>query len=217
MPFKSTGKTNDYIRMLVSDEDDALLNEMQQYADEHFIPILLPESCAFLKQIVMLLRPKKCLEIGTAIGYSAQLILRNGGEKLYTIEKNEDVLSKAKEYFARAGLTERVVFYLGDAGEILPMIDGEYDFIFMDGPKTKYIEYFPHLKRLLKQGGVMLCDNVLYNGMVAGEAEYKRKKATIVNGLDKFLGALTSDKGLVTSILPVGDGMSLSICKEKNK
>ena len=64
MPFKSTGKTNDYIRMLVSDEDDALLNEMQQYADEHFIPILLPESCAFLKQIVMLLRPKKCLEIG---------------------------------------------------------------------------------------------------------------------------------------------------------
>lgn len=214
MAFKTPDKTNEYIRKHLLEETDTLLKEMMQYADDNFIPVLLPESAAFLKQIVSLIKPKKTLEIGTAIGYSSQLILRNGGEKLYTVEIKEEMLDKAKEYFARAGLEKRVVCYHGDASEIIPLMEGEFDFIFMDGPKTRYIEYFPHVKRMLKRGGVLLCDNVLYNGMVAGTEELQHKKATIINGLDKFITAVCTDPELNTSVLPVGDGMSLSI---KNK
>ena len=211
MPFKTTGKTNDYIRSHLKEEEDALLKEMTEYADANFIPVLLPESSALLKQVVTLLKPKKSLEIGTAIGYSSQLILRNGGQKLYTIEINEEVLTKAKEYFSRANLSERVICYQGDASEILPLMEGEFDFIFMDGPKTRYIEYLPQAKRMLKKGGVLLCDNVLFNGLVAGTEEFQRKKATIINGLDKFITAICEDDDFMTSVLPVGDGMSLSI------
>ena len=211
MPFKTTGKTNDYIRSRLAEEKDELLREMTAYADDNFIPVLLPESAALLKQIVMLIRPEKSLEIGTAIGYSSQLILKNGGKKLYTLEIKEELIEKAKEYFARAGLDKRVTCYHGDASEILPLMDGEFDFIFMDGPKTRYIDYLPHVKRMLKKGGVLLCDNVLFNGMVAGTEEFQRKKATIINGLDRFITAICNDEDFETSVLPVGDGMSLSI------
>lgn len=211
MPFKTTGKTNEYIRAHLSEEKDELLREMTAYADDNFIPVLLPESAVFLKQIVSLLKPQKSLEIGTAIGYSSQLILRNGGKKLYTIEIKEEMIEKAKEYFAKAGLSDRVICYHGDASDIMPFIEGEFDFIFMDGPKTRYIEYLPHVKRVLKKGGILLCDNVLFNGMVAGTEEFQHKKATIINGLDKFITAICNDEDFTTSILPVGDGMSLSI------
>ena len=211
MAFKTPSHTSEYIREHLRPESDALLLEMTEYADENFIPVLLPESAVFLKQIVSLVRPQKTLEIGTAIGYSSQIILRNGGQKLYTVEIKEEMMQKAKEYFARAGLSDRVTCFLGDASEIIPLMQGEFDFIFMDGPKTRYIEYLPHLKKMLKKGGILLCDNVLFNGMVAGDSEFQRKKATIINGLDKFLCALRDDEELTTSILPVGDGMSLSI------
>ncbi len=211
MPFKNTGKTNDYVRAHLKEEKDTLLREMTEYADANFIPVLLPESAALLKQIVTLIKPQKALEIGTAIGYSSQLILRNGCQRLYTIEIKEELLDKAKEYFARAGLSKQVICYLGDASEIIPLMEGEFDFIFMDGPKTRYIEYLPHIKRMLKKNGVLLCDNVLFNGMVAGTEDFQHKKATIINGLDKFITAICTDEELMTSVLPVGDGMSISI------
>lgn len=211
MPFKTPDENSEYIRAHLPKESDELLREMTEYADEHFIPVLLPESAAFLKQIVALKKPEKCLEIGTAIGYSSQLILRNGGKRLYTIEINENMAELAKEFFFRAGLLERAVCFVGDASEIVPLMDGEFDFIFMDGPKTRYIEYLPHVKRLLKNEGILLCDNVLYNGMVTGKTDTPRKKSTIKNGLDEFLTALCTDEDFTTSILPVGDGMSLSI------
>lgn len=213
MPFKTPGANSEYIRRLLKPEPDPLLREMTEYADKNFIPVLLPESAAFLAQLIMLKKPAKVLEIGTAIGYSSQIMLRNGAQKLYTVEINEETLDKAKEYFARAGLQKRVTCFLGDASEILPLIEGEFDFVFMDGPKTRYIEYLPHVKRTLKKGGVLLCDNVLFNGMVTGEEELVRKKATIINGLNEFLTAICSDDEFTSSILPVGDGMSLSIRK----
>ena len=214
MPFKTPSEESVYIRAHLSPETDPVLKEMIAYADEHFVPILLPESAALLKQIVMLTKPKKTLEIGTAIGYSTQLILRSGGEHVYTIEVKEDLIERAKHYLGLADLASRVTFFSGDASEILPLAIGEYDFVFMDGPKTRYIEFLPHIMRMLRPGGVLLCDNVLWNGMVAGKTETQKSKTTIVHGLDAFLTAICSDPRLTTSILPVGDGMSLSI-KEK--
>lgn len=213
MPFKTPGASSEYIRRLLKPENEPLLREMTEYADKNFIPVLLPESAALLAQLTMLKRPKKVLEIGTAIGYSSQIMLRNGAERIYTVEINEELLDKAREYFSRAALETRVTCFLGDASEILPLMEGEFDFVFMDGPKTRYIEYLPHIKRVLKNGGVLLCDNVLFNGMVTGEEELVRKKATIIKGLNDFLTAICSDDELVSSILPVGDGMSLSIRK----
>lgn len=211
MPFKTPSGESAYIREHLMRETDPVLKEMLAFADEHYVPVLLPESAAFLRQIVMLTRPEKTLEIGTAIGYSTQLILRSGGKHVYTIEIKEELIERAKCYLDRAWLLPRVTFFAGDASEILPMAMGQYDFVFMDGPKTRYIEFLPHIMRMLKPGGVLLCDNVLWNGMVTGERETQKSKSTIVHGLDAFLTAICSDPELTTSILPVGDGMSLSI------
>ena len=211
MPFKTPSGESAYIREHLTRETDPVLKEMLAFADEHYVPVLLPESAALLRQIVMLTRPEKTLEIGTAIGYSTQLILRSGGKHVYTIEIKEELIERAKCYLDRAGLLPRVTFFAGDASEILPMAMGQYDFVFMDGPKTRYIEFLPHIMRMLKPGGVLLCDNVLWNGMVTGERETQKSKSTIVHGLDSFLTAICSDPELTTSILPVGDGMSLSI------
>lgn len=211
MLVNSTGPCAEYIRSHLKRESDPQLRRMIEYAAENFIPILLPESAAFLRQLVMLIKPEKTLEIGTAIGFSGQLILTSGGQKLYTVEINEELAETARKNFAEAGLEKRATVFTGDAGEILPLMDGSFDMIFMDGPKTKYIEYLPQLMRMLKSGGALLCDNVLFSGMITGEAEYKKSKSTIVQGLDRFLEAVCSDDRLVTSILPVGDGMSLSL------
>ena len=119
----------------------------------------------------------------------------------------------AKEFFSRAQVLDRATFFVGDAGEIVPQLTGEYDFIFMDGPKTRYIEYLPYLKKLLKSGGILLCDNVLFNGMVSGEEEVVAKKNSIVVRIEEFLDDLYSDEGYITSIIPIGDGLSLSIKK----
>ena len=211
MLANSTGPCAEYIRSHLKRESDPQLRRMIEYAAENFIPILLPESAAFLRQLVMLIKPEKTLEIGTAIGFSGQLILTSGGQKLYTVEINEELAETARKNFAEAGLEKRATVFTGDAGEILPLMDGSFDMIFMDGPKTKYIEYLPQLMRMLKSGGALLCDNVLFSGMITGEAEYKKSKSMIVQGLDRFLEAVCSDDRLVTSILPVGDGMSLSL------
>ncbi len=214
MPFKTPGANSIYIRSILSPEKDDKICRILEYADSNIIPVLLPETAAFLRQLIYIKQPKKILEIGTAIGYSAHIILGACSGHLYTIEANEQLYDKANEFFALSGYKDRVTTYLGDANEIIPLFSGEFDFIFMDGPKTRYIQYLPYLKRMLGKGGILLCDNVLFNGMVSGESETVRKKATIVNALDLFLRTIASDEDFMTSILPVGDGVSLSLLKK---
>ncbi|MBE5732651.1 MAG: O-methyltransferase [Clostridiales bacterium] len=216
MPFKTPNKTSEYIRSLMKEETDPIYLEINKYADENFIPVLLPETASFLAQIIRLAKPKKILEIGTAIGYSAQIMLRNSDAQLYTVEVEEKRIDVAKKFFEKAGVSDRVTVFLGDAGEIVPMLTGEYDFIFMDGPKTRYIEYLPYLDKLLKKDGILLCDNVLFNGMLSGDTEVIHKKSSIVVKIEEFLQALYHNDNYVTSVLPVGDGLSLSIKTERN-
>lgn len=103
MPFKTPGRDSEYIRAHLKPETDPLLCEMLDYADKNHIPVLLPESKAFLVQLVTLIKPAKTLEIGTAVGYSSQLILRNGGQRLFTVEIDEELASTAKKYFRARG------------------------------------------------------------------------------------------------------------------
>ncbi len=211
MPFKTPSKNSSFIRGLLKEEKNPVVAEMMRYADRNMIPVLLPESAVFLEQMIFLKQPAKFLEVGTAIGYSAQLMLRNCAGHLTTIEIDENYARLARRNLDELGYLGRYTLFVGDAGEILPFMDGEYDFIFMDGPKTHYREYLTHLKRMLKVGGIILCDNVLFNGMLSGEEKVKHSKLTIINGILEYLEKLRDDEDFMAGILPVGDGMSLAV------
>lgn len=213
MPFKTPSKNSEYIRTVLAPEKDDRMRAIAEYADKYMIPVLLPESAALLEQLVYIKKPQKILEIGTAIGYSAALMLRNCDGHITTVEINEDYAEIAKSNLSSLGYDGRFTVFIGDADDILPFMDGKFDFVFMDGPKTRYPGFLPHVKRMLLPGGILLADNVFFNGMVTGEGEIKHSKQTIINGLDKFLHDLTSDENYSTSVLPVGDGMSLSVKK----
>ncbi len=219
MPFKTPGKTSEYIRELLSlRAADEVERKITDYADKNIIAVLLPETTAFLRQAVMLKKPLRILEIGTAIGYSGIVMLRAAlpETELYTVEMSEERIATAKEFFRDAELLNNVVFYVGDSTEIVPNLKGKFDFIFLDGPKAQYCEYLPFLSRLLNKGGVLFCDNVLYEGMVSGEREIKNHKGGLVKKLDLFLHKLMEDGSLLTSVLPVGDGVSLSVKTEES-
>ncbi len=215
MPFKTPNQTSEFLRGLVGREAAAGLSETERYADENMIPVLLPETVNFLAQLIILKKPKRILEIGTAIGYSGQIMLNACDiSSLYTIEIDENLAEIAKKNFASSGLGDRVTLFCGDAGEILPLLDGSFDFAFLDGPKARYADYLPYILKNMNPGGVLLCDNVLYNGMVTGETS-AGKKAGLVKRINEFLELICNDKRLITSVLPIGDGMSLSIFEPK--
>lgn len=203
-------QTNEFIRSLLC-KDERLL-ELEDYAKHNSVPIILPESAAFLRQICLLKAPKKVLEIGTGIGYSGHIILQNSSAHLFTIDHNEEFLKVAKNFFLNSNLLSRVSFLYGDESDVISNIDGQFDLIFMDGAKSRYLHHLPYLKKMLCSGGILLADNVLFKNMVSGEIIQSKKK-TIVNSLKEFLNQLCNDSDFITSILPVGDGMSLSILK----
>lgn len=213
MAYKTTNLTNAYIRELLDFGKEYL--DILSFADENKVPVLLPETSAFLVQILNLSRPNKILEIGTAIGYSGQLLLNNSAKSstLTTIELRNDYIQIATDFFNNAKLFDRVNIINGDAGIVLQELKDEFDFIFLDGPKAQYIKYYPYLKQLLTSGGLLFCDNVLYDGMVSGEIEVPKKKLGLVKKIDLFLKTLCDDESFSTSILPIGDGVSLSIKK----
>ncbi|MCL2375642.1 MAG: class I SAM-dependent methyltransferase, partial [Firmicutes bacterium] len=137
--------------------------------------------------------------------------LQNCNAKLFSTELNHQRTVVAKEFFKQSGLIDRLTLHVGDEAQIIPLMTGQFDFIFLDGAKTKYITHLPYLKKLLVRGGVLLADNVLFGGMVAGETEVIKTKSTIVQSLRVFTDAICSDTDFYTSIIPVGDGMSISI------
>lgn len=188
---------------------------MEEYAKEHTIPILRPNTASLLKSLVAIKQPKKILEIGTAIGYSGTLMLENSvGSKLDTIEKLAKNAKVAKENFKNLGLSDRVKIFEGDAKEILKELIDEYDFIFLDGPKGQYARYLPDLVRLLAKDGILFSDNVLYRNMVLSGQFIPRKKRAIVNNLEQFLDEISNHDKLSSQIIDLEDGVSISI---KNK
>ncbi len=176
------------------------------------IPVADDETLNFLLVMLAALRPKKILEIGTAVGLSAVAMAQACPEAtVTTVELDEDRYLEAKKNFASFGVSQRVTAYLGDAGEILPMMDGQYDFVFMDGPKAQYEKYLIDVKRLLKRGGTLFADDVLLFGWVDGKEETPQKRRSIVEKIRSYLTCITEDKAFVTSVLDVGDGVALSV------
>ena len=131
--------------------------------------------------------------------------------KITTIELEEERYLEAKQNFTELQISDRITAHLGDAGEILAMMDGRFDFVFMDGPKAQYEKYLFDVKRLLKKGGILFADDVLLFGWVSGEEETPQKRHSIVDKLKSYLQIVTTDKELLTSVLNVGDGVALSV------
>ncbi|KUO50609.1 MAG: hypothetical protein APF76_08155 [Desulfitibacter sp. BRH_c19] len=206
----------EYLKKLVP-KRDYLLKQMEQEGLEEKIPIAEPQTTGLLYLLAKMNHSKNVLEIGTATGYStiwlARAVAPHG--KVTTIEINQLRHRRAREYFQRAGLDSNITPYLGDALQILPQLRGEFDFIFMDAAKGQYIAFFEYVYRLLAPGGILVADNVLFKGMVVPGTKYPRRKRTIVVRLRKFLRMLNNHPNLVTSILPVGDGVALCLKERK--
>ena len=194
-----------------------LLEELEQYAIRERVPIIRREMQSFIKMFLAVNRPKRILEVGTAIGFSTLLMCEYGPEDLeiVTIENYEKRIPIAKENFRRAGREAQITLLEGDAGQILKELEDSFDMIFMDAAKGQYINWLPDVMRLMKNGGVLISDNVLQEGDII-ESHYlvERRNRTIYKRMREYLYQLKHDPALVTSILPLGDGVTVSVKQE---
>lgn len=187
---------------------------IEKEAREALVPIIRREMGAFLKTLLAIKKPAKLLEIGTAIGYSAILMSENieEGATVTTIENYAPRISAAKENIRRAGKEGVITLLEGDAAEVLKNLSGEYDFIFMDAAKAQYITILPDIMRLLARGGLLVTDNVLQEGEITKPRfGVTRRNRTIYERMREYLYAVTHCEELQTSIVPIGDGITLSV------
>ena len=190
------------------------LNELEQYALETNVPIIRPQMQSLLKLLLAMKQPKQILEVGTAIGFSALLMSEYGPKdlKITTIEKYEKRIPLAKENFKKAGKEESITLLEGDATEILKKLEGPFDFIFMDAAKGQYIHFLPDILRLMPKGGLLISDNVLQDGdVMESRFAVTRRNRTIHSRMRDYLYELKNNEQLCTDILPVGDGVTVSV------
>ncbi len=190
-----------------------LLDVMEQEALLGDVPIIRKETQACLKMLLALKKPERILEVGTAVGFSA-VFLKTYAPKdaaVTTIENNRDRILAARKNFKRAGMEETITLIAGDAAQELQKLQGTYDMIFMDAAKGQYICFLPHVLRLLAKDGMLVSDNVLQDGDII-ESRYAviRRNRTIHKRMREYLYALTHSAQLVTAVLPVGDGITVS-------
>ena len=197
-----------------------LLNEIEKEAKADLVPVIRREMQSFLKVLLAIHRPLRVLEVGTAVGFSALLFCEYGPENMQvtTIEKYEKRIPEAKENFRLAGMEDKIALLEGDAGEILAGLSGSFDFIFMDAAKGQYINWLPDILRLLRDGGLLMSDNVLQDGTIM-ESRYavERRDRTIHERMREYLYTLKHMDEFETSILPVGDGVALSVKNRSGK
>ncbi|WP_163194026.1 O-methyltransferase [Clostridium thermarum] len=204
-----------YIRGLVPD-NAGLLKELEEYAAENKVPIIHKEVANYLQLMINIVKPKRILELGTAIGYSSILMYNSNGsvEHIDTVERDENMIALAGANIDKAGLKGKINVICGDCLEVLEKLEDKYDLIFIDAGKGHYNEFFSHCQRLLNKDGVIIADNVLYKGMVASRELVIRRKITIVKRMKKFIDMITKDDKLITAILPMGDGIAVIKSKE---
>ncbi len=204
-----------YIHSLESPESE-IIETIEREAIESYVPIIRKETQSLLKVLLLLKKPVKILEVGTAIGFSSILMSeympKNG--HITTIEKYEKRIPIARENFKRAGKEDKITLLEGDALEIMQSLDDSYDMIFMDAAKGQYIRYLPEALRLLRPEGLLISDNVLQDGdVIESRFAVERRNRTIHSRMREYLYELKHKEGLQTTILPLGDGVALSVKK----
>lgn len=188
------------------------LGELEEFAHKNEVPVIPHETAIFLQYLLKQTQPKQVLEIGTAIGFSSSLIAETIPEDghVTTIDRYDVMIKKAKVNYEKLGLTDRITLLEGQAAEILPTLEGSYDFIFMDSAKSKYIEFLPECLRLLKVGGTLMVDDIFQGGTVLDPIEeIPRKNRAIHRKLNEFLDVVLNHPQLTSSLLPLGDGVIL--------
>jgi len=189
-----------------------MLEELAKYARENNIPIVREQTGKMLAKICEENKPKRILEIGSAIGYSGTLMLLACDGNLVTIEKNVEMYKLATKVFEKAGLSSRIKMILGDAGEEIKLLAGneKFDLIFLDGPKAQYYRYLPYLLEMLEEGGILFTDDIYFHGLVQSGEEVKRKKRSIVRNLRTFIQLLKDNKEFETEFFDIEDGVSVT-------
>ena len=208
----------DYIKNYINDthkKEEPFFSALREFAEKNHIYIVKPQVERLLAVLLSIKKPKKILEVGTAIGYSSMLMLKYAGEDAHvtTIERDEEVLLMAKENIKSRGVDERIRCIFGDATEVLENLSGEYDFIFIDAAKGQYRDHFEKSLKLIKSGGVIVTDDVLYFGMTASDEFLVKKHDTITRKLREYLNFLCHDERFETNILPIGDGVAITYVK----
>lgn len=174
-------------------------------------PVLRDKSFEILLEKVKEKRPERILEIGVNLGLSGiAMLLTSNTSQLTGIEIDEEKIKLAKENYKAFGVQDRAKIFLGDASEIIPVLTGEYDFIFLDGPKGHYFEYLPNLLAVLKVGGVLFADNVLFRGYVGDKVKTPHRFNTTKHSMERFLSAITTDENLSSQIIDIEDGISIT-------
>ena len=191
--------------------DSKELDKIKNKALDEHIPIIMDDTLDVISKILIEIKPTKILEIGTAVGYSAicfSKYLQDEG-RIDTIEREEIRVKEARENIKKVGAEDKINIFLGDAVEILPILNDKYDMVFIDAAKGKYPFFLKEALRLLSDNGVIFADNVLYKGYVLGDYN-KHKQRTAVRNLREFIAEATNNPNLKTEILEVGDGLAIT-------
>lgn len=195
-------------------ENSEILEAIEREALDTNVPIIRKEMQSFLKVLLSVQKPMRVLEVGTAVGFSALLMSEYlpDGASITTIENYDKRIPIARENFKRAGKESVITLLEGDAQDVLKTLDGEYGFIFMDAAKGQYIHFLPDVLRLLKSGGLLVSDNVMQDGTIM-ESRFgiERRDRTIHARMREYLYELKHRKEFITSIIPLGDGVALSV------
>lgn len=185
--------------------------QLREDAKKNGEPILRDKSFKMLLQTTKNKKPERILEIGVNLGLSGiAMLLTEKNSKLTGIEIDEEKVALAKNNYKAFGVEDRAKIFQGDASEIIPVLTGEYDLIFLDGPKGHYYEYLPHLLSILKVGGILFADNVLFRGCVGDKVKTPHRFNTTKHSMENFLSAISSDDNLRTEILDIEDGISIT-------
>ena len=192
----------------------AVLDQIEREALESYVPIIRKDMQSFLKLLLTVQKPMRILEVGTAVGFSAVLMAEYAPEgcKILTRENYDKRIPIAKQNFERAGKSDQITLLEGDATEVLKTLEEPFDMIFMDAAKGQYINFMSDVLRLLKKDGVLVSDNVLQDGdIIESHFIVERRNRTIYKRMREYLYELTHRDDLVTSVLPVGDGITVSV------
>lgn len=189
------------------------LEKLECQAKKDGVPIIRREMQSFLKVLMAAFRPERILEVGTAVGFSALLMNEYNPVpcQIVTIENYEKRIPIARENFRKAGCENQIHLIAGDAADVLKTLEGPFDFIFMDAAKGQYLHFLPEILRLLRSGGVLVSDNVLQEGdLIESKYAVERRNRTIYKRMREYLYELKHNELLVTSLIPLGDGVAIS-------
>ena len=209
---------NEYVTNLILKNAETTVDpELKKFRDDYRekgIPTLLTESLNLLIMFATIKKPLKILEFGTSVGCSGIALLKaSENAELYTIERYEKAYFEAKENFEKFGLSGRVHQFLGDALDVVDQVGDGFDFVFLDCNKSKYKDLYPKIKSILKSGGILFADNVLFRGYITGEVKAPHRHNTIKNNMREFLRLISEDADFITTVSDIGDGVSVSFKK----